>query len=155
EVLQLEQISEKLPGAVSNNHRVGRRDRLQPRGQVWGLTYNASLLRVARPDQVSDDHDSGRYADADLQKNRRPEGGYRCDQLQSGPYGALRIILVSLGIAEIDENPVAHVFRHEAAETRHRLRDAFVEGRNDVSQILGVHACRELRRAHEVGEHNR
>ena len=60
-------------------------------------TMSAFLKAIARPDQIADDDHSGRYADTDLQANRSREGWHRGDQLQPGPYRALRIILVSLG----------------------------------------------------------
>ena len=52
----------------------------------------------------------------------------RFDQLQSGPYRPLGVVLMRLRIAEIDEHAVAHVFRHEPAEPLHGLGDAFLIG---------------------------
>ena len=62
---------------------------------------------------------------------------------------------MGLRIAEIDQHAVAHVFRHEAAEAAHRLGDAFLIGRNDLAQVLGVHAGGECRRTHKVRKHYR
>ena len=36
----------------------------------------------------------------------------------------------------------------------HGLGDAFLIGRNDLAQVLRVHAGRERRRADQVGEHH-
>ena len=99
---------------------------MQPRSQVWGFTHNATFPSVPRPDKISDDHDAGRYADTNLQKNGCIETRYRRNKLQSGPYRALRIILVSLGIPEIDENAVAHAFCDKATEAPHRISDTLL-----------------------------
>ena len=80
---------------------------------------------------------------------------HRCDQLQPRPHRPLGVVLMGLRIAEIDEHAVAHVFRHEPAEALHGLGDAFLIGRNDLAQVLRVHARRERRRADKVREHHR
>ena len=59
-----------------------------------------------------------------------------------------------LGIAEIDEDAVAHIFRYEATEAAHGLGNAFLIGRNDLAQVLRVHAGGECRRADQVREHH-
>jgi hypothetical protein len=40
---------------------------------------------------------------------------------------------MGLRIAEINQHAVAHVFRHEAAETAHGLGNAFLISRNDLA----------------------
>ena len=77
------------------------------------------------------------------------------DQLQPRPHRLLGVVLMGLRIAEIDQHAVAHVFRHEAAEAANRLGDAFLIGRNDLAQVLGVHAGGERRRPDQVREHHR
>ena len=47
------------------------------------------------------------------------------------------------------------LLRYEAAEALHGLGDAFLVGRNDLAQILRVHASGERRRTDEVREHHR
>ena len=69
--------------------------------------------------------------------------GDRFDEGQSGPDRALRIVLVGLGVAEIDEHPVAHVFGNEAVEPSDCLRDAFMIGADHGTQIFGVELGRE------------
>ena len=62
---------------------------------------------------------------------------------------------MGLWIAEIHKHAIAHVFGHETAEAPHGLGDAFLIGRNDLAQVLGVHARGERRRADQVSEHHR
>ena len=66
EVLQLEEIAEKLPRALGDDHHVGVGDSLQSRREVRCLADDAALLRLARADQVADDNQTGRYADTGL-----------------------------------------------------------------------------------------
>ena len=129
---------------------------LQPRREVRRLADDAALLRLARADQVADDDQPGRDADTGLQRQRGVlSAAHRRDQLQPGPHRPLGVVLVGLRIAEIDEHAVAHVFGDEPAEAAHGLGDAFLIGRNDLAQVLGVHAGGERGRADEVGEHHR
>ena len=56
----------------------------------------------------------------------------------------LRVILMCLGMAEINEDAVAHVFGNEAVEATHSFGDAFLGGglRDGAFRLAG---CREGR----------
>ena len=69
EVLQLEQIAEKLSRALGDDDRVRLGDPLQARREVRRLADDAALLRLTRSDQVADDDQPGRNADAGLQRS--------------------------------------------------------------------------------------
>ena len=84
----------------------------------------------------------------------RLERSHRRDQLQSRPHRTLGVILMGLRIAEINKYAVAHIFGDVAAKAAYGLGDAFLIGRDDLSQVLRVHAGRERRRADEVREHH-
>ena len=101
EVLQLKQITEKFSRGLGNDHHVRLGDALQARRQVRRLADDAALLSLPRSDQVADHDQAGRNADTGLQGSIRFERTDGIDQLQSRPHGPLRIILVSLRIAEI------------------------------------------------------
>ena len=53
------------------------------------------------------------------------------------------------------QDPVAHELRHKPAEALHRLSNALLVGRNDLAEVLGVHARRQRCRTDEVREHHR
>jgi hypothetical protein len=59
-----------------------------------------------------------------------------------------------LGIAEIDQHTIAHVFGDKAGEASDPVGDAAVIGAEDLAQILGIKAGRERRRADQVAEHH-
>ena len=100
--------------------------RLQPRRKVRRLADDRLLLRRTRSDQIADDDEPGRDADARLQAERGVfELAHSFDQLQPGPHRPLGVVLMGLRIAEIDQHAVAHVFRDEPAEALHGLGDAF------------------------------
>ena len=92
-------------------------DRLQPRGEVRRLADDAALLRLPRSDEIADHHEPGRDPDPHVQgrAGRGDELRRRLDDGEPGPHGALGVMLVRLGIAEIGEHAVAHVFGDEAA----------------------------------------
>src|SRR5882762_9366612 len=62
---------------------------------------------------------------------------------------------MSLGIPEINEHAVAHVFCDEASEAAYSVSDAPLIGQNELAQVLWVHAGRERRRTDKVGQHHR
>ena len=70
---------------------------------------------------------------------------YSSDQLQPRTHGPLCVVLMGLGIPEVDQHPIAHVLRDEATEALHGLRDALLIGRNDLAEVFRVHARREGR----------
>ena len=80
---------------------------------------------------------------------------YSSHQLQPRAHGTFCVVLVGLGVAEVDQNTIAHVLRDEPTEALHGLGDALLVGRNDLAEIFRVHARRERRRADQVGEHHR
>jgi hypothetical protein len=65
---------------------------------------------------------------------------YCSDQLQPRAYCPLRVVFMRLRIPEVDQDTVAHILRHKAAEAAHRVGNAFLIGRNDLAEIFGVHA---------------
>ena len=62
---------------------------------------------------------------------------------------------MGLRIAEIDENTITHIFRHKPAEAADGLGDTSLVSRDNLAQILGVHACGERGRADQIGKHHR
>jgi hypothetical protein len=62
------------------------------------------------------------------------------DQLQPRPDRSLGVVLMGLRIAKVHEHAVVHVLRHESAEALHGFGDALLIGRDDLAQVLGVHA---------------
>ena len=155
EVLQLEQITEKFSCAFGDDHAVRLGDPLQTRRQVRRLADDAALLRLSSSDQVADDNEPRGNADAGLQGSIRLEVGYRRNQLQRRANRPLGVVFMGLRIAEIHQHAIAHVFRHEPAEAANGVGDAFLIGRNDLAQVLRVHARRKCRRADQVREHHR
>jgi hypothetical protein len=53
-------------------------------------------------------------------------------------------------IAEIYKHAIAHILRHEAIEPTNRFGSAFLVARNDLSQVLRVHAGGEWRECRDI-----
>jgi len=70
---------------------------------------------------------------------------YCSHQFLPRAYRFLSVIFVGLGVAEVDQDPVAHVVRDEASEALNGLRDPLLVGRNDLAEVFRVHACRQCR----------
>ena len=108
-------------------------DRLQARREVRRLADDAALLRLPRPEKIADDDHPGGDPDPHLQ--RRAGGGFELrrgfDDGEPGLHGSLGVMLVGLGIAEIGEHAVAHVFGDEAAVALDQRRAAAMIGADD------------------------
>src|SRR5262249_51284372 len=113
------------------------------------------FLGFAHPNQVSDDHETGADADPYLQPVRCLKLADSFDNVQTGPNGPLRIILVRLRVTEIDENAVAHILRNEAAEGIDLMRDTTVIGADDLAEVLWIHLGNKLRRANQIAKQDR
>jgi hypothetical protein len=73
------------------------------------------------------------------------ETAYRRDQLQPCTHGSLCVVLVGVGIPEVDQHPIAHVLRNEAAEALNGLGDALLVSRSYLAEVFRVHAGGEGR----------
>src|SRR5262249_9026202 len=139
---KIEKLAQQAPRALRNQNLSSRRTGLQPRSKVWGLAGHRALLgrpgagQVADYDQPSRNPDPCRKALAMLGRNI-PN--------RAGAHRAFSIVLVRLGVAEIYEDPIAHVLRYEPAEALHGFGDALLVDRNDLAQVFRVHAGRQRR----------
>src|SRR5262249_32894691 len=102
EVVELEQIANEPSGAFGNHDAVWLCNALQACRKVWRLTHDCLLLRSARPDQITDNHKPRRDAHSSLQGRMGLEAGHCGDKLQPRAYSSLRVVLMRLGITEID-----------------------------------------------------
>src|SRR5262249_30432509 len=62
---------------------------------------------------------------------------------------------MSLGIAKVDKHAVAQILRYKTAETVHGFSDAFLIGRNKLSQVFRIHPRGEGGPTNDVREHHR
>ena len=88
------------------------------------------------------------------QRFGRSELADRVDDGEPGADRPLGVVLVRLGIAEIDQHPVAHVLGDKPGEADNGVGDAAVIGADDLAQILWIVARRQRRRADQIAEHH-
>ena len=155
EILDLEQRADLSPGAVGNDQGARPGQRLQTGGEVWRLADHAPLLRGTRADQIANDDEAGGDADPNVQRLLCGEPADRVDDREPGAGRALGVVLMRLGIAEIDQHAVAHILGDKTAKAADGVGDAAMVGADDLAQILGIEARRQRRRADQVAEHDR
>ena len=78
----------------------------------------------------------------------------RVDDREPGARRALGVVLMRLGIAEINQHAVAHILGDKTAKAADGVGDAAVVGADDLAQILGIEARRQRRRTDQVAEHH-
>jgi hypothetical protein len=155
EVLKLKKIAEKSSRAFGDDDLVRLGNALQARRKVRRLADHAALLRLTRWDQVADHDQSGCNTDPDLLRSRRLEPSNYRNQLKPGLDGSLRVVLMGMRITEVHEDTIPHISGDEPTEVVHGLSDALLIGRNDLSQVLRVHAGGKRGRTDQVREHHR
>ena len=90
-------------------------------------------MMACRANQVADYHQSCGDAYARLEGRVGLQAADCSHQFQPRAHGSLCVVFVGLGVAEINQNAVAHVLRYEPAEATHGVRDALLVGRNDFA----------------------
>src|SRR6516162_5256237 len=142
EILDIEQRAELSPGAVGNDQGARPRQRLQAGGEVWRLADHAPLLRGTSTDQIANDDEASGDTNPHVQRLLCGEPADRVDDREPGASGALGIVLMRLGIAEINEHAVAHIFGDKTAKAGDRVSHTAMVGADDLAQILRIEARR-------------
>src|SRR5262249_53594008 len=134
EIAVLEEIAAQLAGCRRDHDSIRLGERLQPGGEVRRFTDDRLLLRRAFADQIADDHDPRGDADASLQI----KATHGTDHTQRCADRPLGIVLVRLRVAEINQDPVTHVFGDKAVKRGTDLGDSAMVGTNDLAKILRI-----------------
>jgi hypothetical protein len=82
---------------------------LQTGSEVRRFAHHRLLLGGARAEQAAHNDQPGRDADADVKRIGYGQSSDCIDKHQPGSNSPLRIILVGVRIAEIDQHTIAHV----------------------------------------------
>jgi hypothetical protein len=155
EILDLEQHTDLSPGAVGYDQGARPGQRLQSGGEVRGLADHAPLLCGAGADQIANDDEASGDAEPHVQRLLCGEPADRVDDRQPGAGRALGVVLMRLGIAEINEYAIAHILGDKTAKAADGIGDAAMVGADDLAQILGIEARGQGRRTDQVAEHDR
>ena len=86
---------------------------------------------------------------------RRLEIAHRRHELEPSPNRPLGIVLLSPWVAEVGQDPIAHVLGDEATEAFDARGDEPVVGADKLTQVLRIEVGSECGRAHQVDEHHR
>jgi hypothetical protein len=119
-----------------------------------GLADHAALLRGTRPDQIADDGEASGDANPNVQRLLCGKPVDRVDYCEPGASGALGIVLMRLGIAEIDQHAIAHIFGDKTAKAGGSVGNTAMIGADDLAQILGIEARGQRRRTNQIAEHH-
>src|SRR5215467_11158805 len=125
-IFDLEQGADLPSRAIGDDERVWLRECLQPGGKVGRLANDPALLRRPRADQIADHDEPTGDAEPNIQRLVRREPAYRVDDGEPGPYRPFGIVLMRLGIAEIDHHPVPHILGDKTGEPGDRISDRAV-----------------------------
>ena len=118
-VFEFEQSAQQILRRLADQDGVGRRQRLQPRGEIGRFADDGALLRGAGADDFADHDEAG--GDADPRLHPRAVGQFdAADFRQNADRGAHRAfgrVLEGARKAEIGQHAVAHEFGDETADS--------------------------------------
>jgi hypothetical protein len=152
---------DEIPGGVADDHGLGRGDRLQARGDVRSLAHDRHPLPRLAHAHLAGDHHPGVNADADTE--REPVLGAQLgvellqflEHRQAGVHGALGAVLARVGVAKVDDDPVAGVAGRVAVEAIGGARAHLLITAEDLAEVLRVERLGQRRGADDVAEHHR
>jgi hypothetical protein len=154
---QLKQAAHEPPSRLADHHRAGRCERLQSCRKVWRFADRRLVPGCTRADQVADHYLPSGDSHAGLQ----PYLGMglqlrdRRDQLESGAYGPLGVVLVRSWPAEIGQYAVAYEFVDVSLEAINHCSCGALVSAHNRTHVLGVELRRECGRADQVAEQHR
>ena len=128
--LDVEAPVQQIAGGLRDDNPARGRQRLQPRREIGRLAHHGPLLGGTLADQVSHHREAGGEPEAHL----GPEVDAGLDDAQRRAHAPLGVVLVRARVAEVHEDPVAHVAGDEAIEAGDLGRGALLEGAHQVAQ---------------------
>ena len=63
-------------------------------------------------------------------------------QLQPCAHGPLGVVLMGLGVTEVDQHPIPHVLRHEPAEALHGLGNTLLVAADNLAEVFRFHVMK-------------
>ncbi|MEZ5905617.1 MAG: hypothetical protein R3C69_11145 [Geminicoccaceae bacterium] len=156
EILEIEEIAQEPTCRFRHDHLSRCCQGLQPGRHVRRLADYRLFPGRPLADEVANDHETGGDADP----NRHRLAGWRAHPRdrrrgpEPGPGGALGVVLVRRGKAEIGEHPVAHELRHMPLQPRDLAGHGVLEVPEELTHLLRIEPRRKRRRANQIDEHD-
>ncbi len=148
-------------GRLGTQNGPGRGQPLQARRQVGNVAEGQRLGLPLGGAHFSDDDDARMQADAHVQADAAPGFQLAVEPVEArqdvarGANGPGRFLLVRGGVAEVRQNAVAEVLRHEALLPGDGRAGEGVVLPDQVLPVLQLGAPGQQRRAYDVAKHDR
>ena len=154
EAAERKEIAKQCARRRRNDDRAGLREALQPGSDVRRVSDRCLLLRRIAADEVADHHEPGRNRDSYLDPLPRAQRPHCGDDVEARAHGALRVVLMRAGIAEIGEDAVADEPGDHAVVGRDDLRTSDPIDTDHLPHVFRIEPRRERGRADQVAEHD-
>ena len=151
EILVGESLARQFFGHSANNDAVAGGEALQPGGNVRCLTHHRALLgeplanHLPHHDHPRRDADAHCHLDGFVPFEGAVQLGDSLDDGERAQNGSLGVALQRFGIAEIDQNAVAHVASDKPPVLPDDPGAGFLIGPDHVLQVLRVELGRQRR----------
>jgi hypothetical protein len=141
----IEHPAHQPPRAGRDHDLAGGGHGLQMDRQIWRLADRKTPPGLAGPHLFADDDEAGGDADACLRGRIEP-GLQRANQVDEHKAGAdrpLGVVLMSSGVAEINEHAVALVLGDKSIKSRRHISGRFAERTDPLAKIFRINICRQ------------
>ncbi|MBA7703545.1 hypothetical protein ES703_112331 [subsurface metagenome] len=128
--------------AIGDHDRVGFGHRLKSRGEIRPFAQDLRVVDSPRSGKIADNHYAGGNAYAYLERLPTLHKSYSVDQSQASSHGLLRIVLVRVGITEIDKDTITHSTSDKAAEPCHDFSNALLVCSDHFMEIFDIEMYR-------------
>ena len=144
-------------GHGADHDAIRRCDILQPRSQIWRVTDYRALLCLALADEFADHY--GPCCDPNPHSEPRLASGCQIgdglDDRERCVDRALGVAFARLGIAEIGEDPIAHVLSQEPVVPLDDRRYGVLIRSDQLVHVLGIELGRQSCGSCEITKHDR
>ena len=130
---------------------------MEPGSEIGRFAGNGPRFRHPLFSDVACGNQAARDADPCVQGDigMRSQAFHRMQCCQTRPDGPIAIILVSLRVAEIDQDSVAQVLRNMTVKSACGVGDGLLERLDDFAIVLGIKSPGKGGRTYQVAEHHR
>ena len=156
EIGAVEQRAGQPEGGFIDYHGAGLGELLQPRRKIGRVARDGTDFRDALADQIARDHKPGRDPDPRAQRDvlvRRQLSDALRD-IESRADGALSVVLMGDGIAEIGQNAVSEKFGDKPVIPLDNRRCRLLICTHHAPQVLGIEPGGKRSGADEITEHD-
>jgi len=158
-IVTIKQTFNQALGARSNKDRIGLCQCLEASGKVGRFANDGIFFNTFATANITGDNQSRGDTNADSQadigiRNSGVEVPNGLNNAKPGTHSPLDVILMRLGVTEVDKQPVANITGDVPVKVLNHVSTRLLILRQQIAQLLGVELLGKRGGANQVTEHD-